>query len=688
MIWEQLMAITDLNEVDQVYGTGAQVEFARRMAESLLKGGHYVPDASMAKLPGTWMYGVPNILKSLFGSQYRDIAGSQDKVLDQRMLTPNAQPDINRYGRPIRQAPKKTSYYDPSAPVGQPVAGMEGDDPEGNTAKVKMALGDTAELDSDGFIQKLIQTESGGNPNARTGSYRGLGQFGRAEEQRYGINDSNWNNPEVATNAIKKHMVWLTQQFQEKMGRMPTPGELYLAHQQGASGAPALLNNPDQPAWKVIRPYYKSDEMAKLAITGNIPNGHYLKKQPIDSVSAKDFANLWTSRFDVPQNATKLAAGGEALADASGALPANVQGEAEAAMKLGGPKPVEGSYDVAQAFPSQPVQPGSPVSPLPPAGPLETDAQLLARINRASTPEEKNRIMEDYLKRAQGTSIDTVTGKATVRPGAPGQPPIVSHTPSKTFPLTLKGLGLTMMPDEQGNMKLITPDGKGINSVEDLTNWVRKQEAMDTASQKITEQDTSEIGSAKDMGIKAGSVVKTLNILDTLSKSGNVPRGPFSKYSIAVRQFLDNIGLKGIIPVDADLGKAEVMQKINAELAAKVVTSFTNRGTNFELDTYMKNNPGLLQSKEGMELLLDIVRQEYQGQQAIGKIANDITPGNTKEFYDKVNEYYKNNPIVINDIINKKKINTYPVKDKTDVDKYVKSGQHFVLPDGSEGYKK
>ena len=56
-----------LNDIDDVYGTQGQVEFARRMAESLLKGaGSGMPDASMAVLPGTWAYGTGNILKAFW----------------------------------------------------------------------------------------------------------------------------------------------------------------------------------------------------------------------------------------------------------------------------------------------------------------------------------------------------------------------------------------------------------------------------------------------------------------------------------------------------------------------------------------------------------------------------------------------------------------------------------------------
>ena len=42
--------------------------------------------------------------------------------------------------------------------------------------------------------------------------------------------------------------------LEQRLGRPATNAEVYLAHQQGAAGAAALLNNPDKPAGQVTRP--------------------------------------------------------------------------------------------------------------------------------------------------------------------------------------------------------------------------------------------------------------------------------------------------------------------------------------------------------------------------------------------------------------------------------------------------
>ena len=124
----------------------------------------------------------------------------------------------------------------------------------------------------DPYTARLFQIESGGNPNAVSGSNQGLGQFGPGEQAKYGITDP--TNPQQQISAVAQERADQTPMLASKLGRDPTPGELYLTHQQGVAGGPALLTaDPSLPAWQAIRPYYKSDAVAQRAITGNIPKG-------------------------------------------------------------------------------------------------------------------------------------------------------------------------------------------------------------------------------------------------------------------------------------------------------------------------------------------------------------------------------------------------------------------------------
>jgi|SRR5882672_1622086 len=150
-----------------------------------------------------------------------------------------------------------------------------------------------------GYIDRLFHIESGGNPNSVTGSNRGLGQFGPQEEARYGITDANRGSYDAQAAAVAREAAEHSAVLQRALGRPPTAGEMYLAHQQGQAGGPALLTaSPDQPAWMAIRPYYKSDAIAQKAISGNIPSDHPLYRTDVNQISAGDFRNLWTSKFE------------------------------------------------------------------------------------------------------------------------------------------------------------------------------------------------------------------------------------------------------------------------------------------------------------------------------------------------------------------------------------------------------
>lgn len=150
-----------------------------------------------------------------------------------------------------------------------------------------------------GYVARLFQIESGGNPAAVTGSNRGLGQFGPAEEAKYGLSDANRSDPGAQSAAVHREAIEHAAALRKALGRDPTPGEQYLTHQQGIAGGPALLTaDPSIPAWQAIRPFYKSDAMARLAITGNVPSNHPLRGQDADNVTAGDFRNLWVSKFE------------------------------------------------------------------------------------------------------------------------------------------------------------------------------------------------------------------------------------------------------------------------------------------------------------------------------------------------------------------------------------------------------
>jgi hypothetical protein len=149
-----------------------------------------------------------------------------------------------------------------------------------------------------GYIRRLFHIESGGDPYNRTGSNRGLGQFGPTEEHLYGINDANRHTPEAQASAVALERAHNDPTLTRVLGREPTDAEHYLAHQQGLAGANALLGNPDVPAWQAIRPYYRSDAIAQKAITGNIPGDSPLKRLNVNDISSAGFTAMWRDKFN------------------------------------------------------------------------------------------------------------------------------------------------------------------------------------------------------------------------------------------------------------------------------------------------------------------------------------------------------------------------------------------------------
>jgi len=153
-----------------------------------------------------------------------------------------------------------------------------------------------------GYSSRVFQIESNNNPNAVTGSNRGLGQFGPREEAKYGITDANRTDVGAQTRALGKENEENRDQLFRVLGREPRGSEYYLAHQQGLGGAVMQLGHPDRPAWENMAATgegrQKGDDWARRAIWGNMTPA--MKAQfpgGVNTVTGGDFVRLWTERF-------------------------------------------------------------------------------------------------------------------------------------------------------------------------------------------------------------------------------------------------------------------------------------------------------------------------------------------------------------------------------------------------------
>ena len=124
----------------------------------------------------------------------------------------------------------------------------------------------------------IAQIESSGDPNAQNpnSSAGGLFQFIDSTAQQYGL--TNRFDPDQASDAGARLMRDNSRTLFSVLGRQPTIGELYLAHQQGAGGASALLRNPNGLA---------VDTVGHDVVTLNGGNA---------SMTNQQFANIWINK--------------------------------------------------------------------------------------------------------------------------------------------------------------------------------------------------------------------------------------------------------------------------------------------------------------------------------------------------------------------------------------------------------
>lgn len=151
------------------------------------------------------------------------------------------------------------------------------------------------------LMRRIMHIESSGNPNAVTGSYKGLFQLSTPEFNATGVG-GNIFDPVANTKAAAIKLRGISNRFSERYGRQPTPTDIYLLHQQGEGGFDAHYQNPARPAWQNMlstgEGKQKGEAWAKKAIWGNIPND--LKKQygSVENVTSQDFMNLWKSKVE------------------------------------------------------------------------------------------------------------------------------------------------------------------------------------------------------------------------------------------------------------------------------------------------------------------------------------------------------------------------------------------------------
>jgi hypothetical protein len=201
----------------------------------------------------------------------------------------------------------------PTRPDGTPPPPTGGSSPGRSGLPPGMKLDNPQALDA--AANRTIQIESGFKPGQKTGSYVGLGQWSKAEMLRHGITDP--DDIEQTRTALKTDIQDRAAKL-TKDGFAATPANVYLMHQQGEAGLEAHLRNPDGVAWENLKPYYRTDSLAKQAVWGNMtPAMRAAAGGDVNKVTSGGFTRLWEARYDGTDTPTGAAAGARMLASGS-----------------------------------------------------------------------------------------------------------------------------------------------------------------------------------------------------------------------------------------------------------------------------------------------------------------------------------------------------------------------------------
>ena len=149
------------------------------------------------------------------------------------------------------------------------------------------------------FFRRLSEIESSGGTRLKNEDSTASGpwQFVEGTARDYKLADP--FDFDTSTDAVMRLTADNRKGLTNALGREPTYGELYLAHQQGMGGAGALLANPDATAIDALTPVYDgSRRKARAAVLNNGGTA---------DMKAADFAAKWTKKFDAPAEDERFA---------------------------------------------------------------------------------------------------------------------------------------------------------------------------------------------------------------------------------------------------------------------------------------------------------------------------------------------------------------------------------------------
>lgn len=441
---------------------------------------------------------------------------------------------------------------------------------------------------NDNYVNKLIQIESGGNPNQVTGSNKGLGQFGPEEEKAYGIDDTNRTNIAKQVEAIKKEAETNSKAFRAKYNRNPNEAELYLMHQQGQAGAFAHFDNPNAPAIGNVSKFYKSPEMAEKAILGNIPGGGANK-----DITSKDFMDVWNKKF-------------------------NAGSDQQTAQQSGGPTQVPAQF----------------TGPRPVKGPetghtMESLVSLLS--NMGISQSVKDAVLKDIHDRATPGTVAYGNNQVQTS-SAPGQSQTNAVLPGPTqlasTSVNSGGNSVTsptaVTPTPQGGLQI--GGAQGANpAVTAAQNLVPAVPILNQAG-NITTANNAEVARIQEdipKGAQAAAKLGELNTYDVISKMKQYETAVKGQYANVPQDLLRNLQGLGV-PITQNAAGQVALGDLMGYMQAKMTTDggLGQHTTTAALQAIQAKNPSFFQSLEGFKSIVDYNKQLLQRDKDVAELAD------------------------------------------------------------------
>lgn len=326
------------------------------------------------------------------------------------------------------------------------------------------------------------------NPNS---SATGLFQFIKGTAEKYGVNPL---DPVSSAEGAARYAVDNAIQMRQTLGRDPTPWELYMAHQQGAAGALALIMNPTRKA------------------TGLVGRIQVLNNGGTENMTAQEFLQIYATKF----NAT-----------APGTAPAGGQQQAIGGVSMmgvsGGPTQTI-MQATAPVKPAQILKDFKPGSMTDPGGEYKRAVETMRAAElqyndlrqRGGSPQAVM-ALRDKVEQLRLVAKRTYHEQATFAM-ANGDPAMIDGALSEAT-----GAQIRHAPLDNGNYAVfVNGQYKGESTVETITNQVRRfwdqqfSEQWTAAEFEASKQNTKVQGEMQLENLKASNALTLEQIKGSL----------------------------------------------------------------------------------------------------------------------------------------------------------------------------